>query len=109
VLEMASRGQSQESLRIGEAFLLKNADAQGDLRRALAHLYTENGDTQSALRHLEALAGAVGAAHPGPQGPAAPDKPDLPNISAEAQGASAQVSNRASQAQAGDVSASTGR
>lgn len=53
VEQKAHTGDIPSAIRIGEKYLSKNTDIQGDLHRTLARLYNESGDAQGAVRHLQ--------------------------------------------------------
>jgi len=109
VSALAAEGKIPQAIEIGEDFLLKNKDPSGDLHRQLAQLHTRQGDTISALRHLQQStsgAPATQAASTPAQPSATAAKPDAPTAgpSASVDGASAQVGPSGIEVRAGDVS-----
>lgn len=61
VLELAQQGKSIDALKLGEEFLKGHDDPDGTLHGTLAKLYTEIGDTDSAVRHLQQSHGSRSA------------------------------------------------
>ena len=55
VLELDKAGKPIDALRVGEDFLKSGTDSEGALHSTLAKLYTDLGDTESAVRHLQKL------------------------------------------------------
>lgn len=109
VSALAADGKIPQAIEVGEDFLLKNKDPSGDLHRQLAQLHTRQGDTISALRHLQQSTSgtaAAQAASPPAQPSATADKAAAPTVgpSASVDGASAQVGPSGIEVRAGDVS-----
>ena len=109
VSALAADGKVAQAIEVGEDFLRKNKDPSGDLHRQLAQLHTRQGDTISALRHLQQStsgAPAAQAASTPAQPSAAAEKAAAPTAgpSASVDGASAQVGPSGIEVRAGDVS-----
>lgn len=109
VSALAADGKIPQAIEVGEDFLLKNKDPSGDLHRQLAQLHTRQGDTISALRHLQQStsgAPAAQAASTPAQSSATAEKAAAPTAgpSASVDGASAQVGPSGIEVRAGDVS-----
>lgn len=62
VLDQHRQGKPIEALKIGEDFLKTGSDPDGSLHATLAKIYTEVGDTDSAIRHLQQSAPLTGSA-----------------------------------------------
>lgn len=110
---LAEGGQAAQAIKTGEDFLAKHADQTGDLHRKLAELYIAQGDTLSAVRHLQQSDGsgattrAEPAAPPPPPASAAPSRPELadpPAAAASTGEVSAKVGPGGVEASAGGVS-----
>jgi hypothetical protein len=109
VSTLAADGKIALAIQVGEDFLLKNKDPSGDLHRQLAQLYTRQGDTISALRHLQQTtpgAPVTQAASTPPQPSAASENAAVPTAgpSASVDGASAQVGPSGIEVRAGGLS-----
>ena len=66
VLELAKAGKPIDALRVGEEFFRAGSDPDGALHSTLAKLYTELGDTESAVRHLQQSGPAANTSTTGP-------------------------------------------
>lgn len=113
VLELAKAGKPIDALRVGEEFLRSGSDSDGALHSTLAKLYTELGDTESALRHLQQggpvanssttviVTREVPPLQPAPQAQA----PLAPAMTTMTDGASASIGPNGIQVRAGGASA----
>lgn len=105
---LAAQGKVPQAIQLGEDFLLKNKDPNGDLHRKLAQLHTSQGDTVSAVRHLQqSTLGAAKDAGAQPQADKPRQKPAEPTAQAgpavEVGGAAAKVGPDGIEVRAGDV------
>lgn len=105
---LAAQGKIPQAIQLGEDFLLKNKDPSGDLHRKLAQLHTGQGDTISAVRHLQQSTSAKtqdAGAQAQPDNPS--QKPTEPTsqagAAAEVGGAAAKVGPGGIEVRAGDV------
>lgn len=118
VAEWARSGKMSEALKAGEDFLAARKDqaSSGELHRLLARLYTEQGDTGNALRHLEQSHGGgsvsvevttriESATPPAPAAAPGPAARPTPGVAASVEGASARVGPDGVEARAGGASA----
>lgn len=116
VIELAREGKTIEALRFGEEYLKSGSDPEGALHATLAKLYTEIGDTESAVRHLDKVGGSPNTSttviitHEDQSSPPPPPQPARPgrssDVAAATDGAAAMIGPNGVEARAGGASAS---
>jgi hypothetical protein len=108
VRALAADGKIPKAIQVGEDFLLNNEDSSGDLHRQLAQLHAMQGDTMSALRHIQQSTSGAQATQEASTlaQPSAASKKPAPltaDALASVEGASAQVGPSGIEVRAGDL------
>ncbi len=95
IQDQAARGELQEALRKGEAFVQKRPAEAAEVHRTLSELYLREGDAVKAMQHMQmAVAKGFAPASESGSAPVAPAPREVPApaaVQATVDGASAKV------------------